>query len=94
MKITNIVHEYEVRGTAREVAFLKFKLLEKYETVDVYPTPYDFRLVCKMGDCVRCIESHTDEDGTEHEGEYKPAECEECKVCRDCEHLEECSKSN
>lgn len=94
MHIKAIERVYIVEGTEKEVQEFKRELYEKYEEVSVYSTPFDHRIVCSLGDCVRCIEPYEDEDGEEQEGEKKPAECMECRVCRDCEHLSECSKSN
>lgn len=94
MKIKEVEHVYIVDGTEQEVRELKAELYETYEQVDVYPTPFDHRIVCKLGNCVRCIEPYTDEDDNECEGEKVPAFCSECRVCRECEHLSECSKSN
>lgn len=46
MRIKNIEHVYTVDGTEAEVREMKARLYEKYEQVDVYPTPYDDRIVC------------------------------------------------
>ena len=82
----------EEEKRARE---FKQELYEKFETVDVYPNGrHESRIVCGLGNCLRCIEPYEDEDtGEEMEGEKKPAECEECRVCHDCEHFNDCSKS-
>jgi len=94
MRIKEVEHVYVVDGTEQEVRELKQKLYEKYEEVSVYPTPFDDRIVCKLGNCVRCIEPYEDEEtGEEREGEKVPAFCSECRVCIECEHLSECSES-
>jgi hypothetical protein len=46
MKIKTIEHIYTIDGTESEVREYKRELQEKYETVDVYPTPFDHLIVC------------------------------------------------
>lgn len=47
MRIKTTEHVYTIDGTEQEVREFKARMYEKYEQVDVYPTPFDDRVVCK-----------------------------------------------
>lgn len=46
MKLTKTEHIYTIEGTDEEVRDFKQSMLEKYNDVQYYNTPYDSRVVC------------------------------------------------